>query len=173
MSGSLRPHGLYSPWNSGVGSLSLLQVIFPTQRSNPCLPHCRRILYQLSHKGNPRILEWVAYPFSRGPSQPRNRTGVSCMAGGLYQLSYQDSQRGMNLLRYNLMPLCIRVGSQFWHEILYLWIHSLFSLLLLFPRAGPHRKNGHGVFCSSTWVRSGGRQVVLRCAVGERVCTPL
>ena len=53
------------PWNSpgpnnGVGSHSLLQEIFPTQRSNPGLPHCRQILYQLSHKGSPRILEWVA-----------------------------------------------------------------------------------------------------------------
>ena len=50
-------HALYSPWNSlgqnaGVGSLSLLQGIFPTQGSNPGLPHCRRILYQLSHKGS-------------------------------------------------------------------------------------------------------------------------
>jgi len=34
--------------------LSLLQGIFPTQGSNPGLPHCRRILYQLSHKGSPR-----------------------------------------------------------------------------------------------------------------------
>ena len=54
MSGSLRPQGLYSPWNppgqnNGVGILSLLQGIFPTQVSNPGLPHCRRILYQLSH----------------------------------------------------------------------------------------------------------------------------
>ena len=61
-SDSLRPHGLYSPWNSpgqntGVGSLSLLQGIFPTQESNPRLPCCRRILYQLR---SPRILEWVA-----------------------------------------------------------------------------------------------------------------
>ena len=39
--------------NTGVGSLSLLQGIFSTQRSNPGLPHCRRILYQLSHKGSP------------------------------------------------------------------------------------------------------------------------
>ena len=51
-----------SPWNSpgqntGVGTLSLLQEIFPTQGSNPVLPHCRGILYQLSHKGSPRILE--------------------------------------------------------------------------------------------------------------------
>ena len=49
------PHGLYSPWNSpgqntGVGSLSFLQGIFPTQGLNPGLPYCRRILYQLSHK---------------------------------------------------------------------------------------------------------------------------
>jgi len=45
-----------------VGSLFLLQGIFPTQRSNPVLLHCRWVLYQLSHKGNPRILEWVAIP---------------------------------------------------------------------------------------------------------------
>ena len=58
--------------NTGVGSLSLLQGIFPTQGSNQGLLHFRWILYQLSHKGSPRILEWVAYPFSRGLSQPRN-----------------------------------------------------------------------------------------------------
>ena len=89
MSNSLRPHKLYSPWNSpgqntGVGSLFLLQGIFPTQGLNPCLPHCRWILYQLSHKGSPRILEWVAYPFSRGSSWPRNQPGVSCIAGGFF-----------------------------------------------------------------------------------------
>ena len=81
------PHGLYSPWNSpgqntGVGSLSLLQGIFPTQASNSGLPLCRRIVYQLDHKGSPRILEWVAYPFSSRSSQARNQTEVSCIAGG-------------------------------------------------------------------------------------------
>ena len=45
--------------NTGVGSLSLLQGIFPTQGSNPGLLHCRQILYQLSHQGSPRILEWI------------------------------------------------------------------------------------------------------------------
>ena len=78
VSDSLQCHGLYSPWNSpgqhtGKGSLSLLQGIFPTQGSNPGLPHCRWILYQLSHKGSPRTLEWVAYPFSSESSRPRNR----------------------------------------------------------------------------------------------------
>ena len=57
--------------NTGVGSLSLLQGIFPTQGANPGLPYCRQILYQLSHRGNPRILEWVAYPFSSESSWPR------------------------------------------------------------------------------------------------------
>ena len=77
VSDSLRPHGLYSSWNflgqnTGVGSCSLLQRIFRTQGLNSGLPQCRRILYQLSHKGRPRILEWVAYPFSSRYSRPRN-----------------------------------------------------------------------------------------------------
>ena len=89
VSDSLWLHGLQSPWNSpgqntGVRSLSLLQGIFPTQGSNPGLPNSRRILYQLSYKGSPRMLEWVAYPFSSGSSRPRNRTGVSCIAGGFF-----------------------------------------------------------------------------------------
>ena len=89
VSNSLQSHGLNSPWNSpgqnaGVGSLSLLQRIFPTQGSNPGLPHCRWILCQLSHKGSPRILKWVAYPFSRGSSQTRDQTGVSCFAGRFF-----------------------------------------------------------------------------------------
>ena len=65
VSDSLWSPGLSSPWNSpgqntGVGNLSLLQGVFPTQGLNSSLPHCRQILYQLSHKGSPRTLEWVA-----------------------------------------------------------------------------------------------------------------
>ena len=70
------------PKNIGVGSLSLLQGIFPKQGLNPGLPHCRQILYQLSHKGSPRILEWVAYPFFR--IFPTLSSGVSCIAGGFF-----------------------------------------------------------------------------------------
>ena len=81
VSDSFWPHGLYSPWNSPgqnteVGSFALLQEVL-----NPGLLHCRQILYQLSHKGSPRILEWVAYPFSSRSSQPRNWTRVSCITG--------------------------------------------------------------------------------------------
>ena len=89
---SLWPHGLYSPWNSSgqnteVSSLSLLQGIFPTQGSNPGLLHCRQILYQLSHKGSPRILEWVAYSFSSGSSWHWNWTGAET---GLIQPKAKD-----------------------------------------------------------------------------------
>ena len=58
--------------------------VFPTQGSNPGLLHGRQILFQLSHKGSPRILEWVAYPFSSRASQPRDRTRVSCITGGFF-----------------------------------------------------------------------------------------
>ena len=89
MSDSLQPHGLYSPWNSlgqntGEGSLSLLQGIFPTQGSNPGLPHWGPILYQLSHHESPKILERVAYRFPRGSSWPRNWARVSCIVGGFF-----------------------------------------------------------------------------------------
>ena len=69
--------------NTAVDSLYLFQEIFPTQGLNPGL-HCRWILYQLSHKRSPRILEWVAYPSSSRSFQPRNWTGVSCIAGGFF-----------------------------------------------------------------------------------------
>ena len=67
MSDSLWPHRLYSPWNSpgqntGVGGLSLLQGIFPTQESNQGLLHCWRILYQLSYQGSlTKDQTWAPY----------------------------------------------------------------------------------------------------------------
>ena len=45
--------------NTGVGSLSLLQWIFLTQKSNWGLLHCRWILYQLSYQGSPKLLHWL------------------------------------------------------------------------------------------------------------------
>ena len=109
LSDSLWPHGLYSPWNSldqntGVGSLSLLQGIFPTQGLNPSLPYCGQILYQLSHKGSPRILEWVACPFSRGSSWPRNQTEVSCLAGRFF-INWAIRESPKLLLNDSVKPL--------------------------------------------------------------------
>ena len=79
MSDSVWPHVLkpqaslfmgFSSKNARVGCHAFIQEIFPTQGSNPVLPHCRQILYHLSHQGSPRMLEWVAYPFSRELPKP-------------------------------------------------------------------------------------------------------
>ena len=84
-----------TPWtvnspgqNTRVGSLSLLLRIFPAQGSNPGLPHCRWTLYHLSHQGSPRILNWIAYPFSSGSS-------LHCRQS-LYQLSYHKESLQFN-----------------------------------------------------------------------------
>ena len=76
---------LYCPWNSpgqntGVGSCSLLQGTFPTQGLNPGLPHCRQILYQLSHSGKHKhtgvgslsLLQWIFL------TQELNRSLLHC-----------------------------------------------------------------------------------------------
>ena len=109
---TLWPHGLYSPWNfpgqnTGVGSFSLLQGIFPTQGSNPGLLHCRQILYQLSHKGSTKILEWVAYPFSSGSAWPRNQSRVSCIPGGCFiSWATREAQRwhGWAIIQSEKLP---------------------------------------------------------------------
>ena len=75
-------HWDYPCKNTGVGHHALLQGIFPTQGSKLGLLHWRWIFYHLSRQGSLRILEWVAYPFSRGSSGPRIWTRVSCIAGG-------------------------------------------------------------------------------------------
>ena len=144
------------PWNSpgystGVSSLSLLQGIFPTHGSDPGLPHCRQILYCLSHKGSPRTLEWVAYPFSRGSSPPRNRTGVSHIAGrffnnwaireetetcsrilvweipwteepGGWQSTGSQSQPGLNGKTTDNMYMFGNNSSSLWHLLIKKWI---------------------------------------------------
>ena len=79
-------HGDSPGKNTGVGCHALFQGIFPTQGLNLDLPHCRWIHYCLSHQKSPRILEWVADPFSRGTSRPRKKTGVSCIAGRFFTI---------------------------------------------------------------------------------------
>ena len=97
ISDPLRPHGLYRLWNSpgqnpGVGSLSLLQGIVPTQVLNPSLSQCWQILHQLSHQGSPRMLGVGSLSLFQGifPTQELNRDLLHCRRI-LYQLSYQGS----------------------------------------------------------------------------------
>ena len=115
---SLSPVWLCDPGqNTGVGSYSLLQGIFPTQGSNLGLQHCKRILYQLSHQGSTRILERVAYHFSRGSSQPRDQTQVSCIAGRFFTSWATREALGRChafYLQMNLKHMAKLINNQFW-----------------------------------------------------------
>ena len=84
-----QPPRLLCPWGfprkeywSGVPCSPPGGLSYPTQGLNPGLLHCRHILCHLCHQGSLRILKWVAHPFSRGTSWPRDRTRVYCTAGG-------------------------------------------------------------------------------------------
>ena len=111
--------------NTGVGSLSLLQGIFLTQGSNPGLPHCRQILYQMSHKGSPRILEQVAYPFSSRSSQTRNQTQVSSIAGEFFT-NWAIREKRITFLRSLLPDPLLNKTKTLWgriklYKINFLW----------------------------------------------------
>ena len=80
-----------APLSMGVGCHSLLQGIVPTQGLNSGLLHCRQILYQLSHKGSPGILEWVAFPSPVDLPDSGIEPGSAVLQWILYQLSYQRS----------------------------------------------------------------------------------
>ena len=54
----------------------------PTTGIEPRFPTLQAGSLPAVPQGSPRLLEWVAYPFSKGSSWPRNRTRVSCIAGG-------------------------------------------------------------------------------------------
>ena len=90
---------LLCPWdspgkNTGVSCNAFLQGIFSTQGSNSGLPHCRWVLYCLSHQGSPKILEWVIYPSYRRNflTQELNQVLLHCRQI-LYQLSYQANPK--------------------------------------------------------------------------------
>ena len=142
MSNSLGAHVLYSPWcspgqNTGVGSFSLLQRIFPTQGLNPGLLHYGQILpagkprsptlqadsLPAEPQGKPKILEWVASPFSSRSSRPRNQTRVSCIAGRFFtKWAIRESWYLKLTLDY----------SQFNYSVLFTQDFALHPLLLAF-----------------------------------------
>ena len=135
---SLWPHPLYSPQNSpgqntGVNTLSLLQGIFPTQGLNPGLPRCRRILYQLTPKGSPRILEWVAYPFSSRSFRPRNWTRVSCIAGRFFT-NWAIRESSLCLVFVSLISMCLGMlllGFILYRTLYASWTWLIFSFSML------------------------------------------
>ena len=79
---SLRPHRLYSPWSSpgqkktGVGSLPFSRGSSQPRDRSQVSRIAGRFFTSWATSGSPRILEWVAYPFSSQSSPPRNRTNT-------------------------------------------------------------------------------------------------
>ena len=77
---------LHSPWdspgqNTGVGSLSFHQGSFPTQGLNPGHPHCRQILYQLSHQESPYASKVMPQILQARLQQYMNRERPDVQAG--------------------------------------------------------------------------------------------
>ena len=127
---------------------SLLQRIFPTQGLSPGLPLCRWILYQLSHKGNPKILEWVAYPFSKEslPDPGIMNRGLLHCRQILYQLSYKGNPKILEWVAYlfsiELLNPGFKPGSPA------LQGNSLPTELLGKPYGEPLTKEWYDFFCN-------------------------
>ena len=95
-------HGDFPGQNIGVGSLSLLQGIFPFSqpRAGTQVSHVAGDSLPSEHRGSPRTLERVAYPFSRGSSPPRNQTRLSCIAGRFWGLGFLHAKLGLSEISY-------------------------------------------------------------------------
>ena len=95
VSDSLRPHGLYSPWDSPSQNTGVVAVPFSRDLSNPGIKPRSPVLQadffnQLSHKGSPGILQWVVYLQGSFLTQDWNSDLLHCRCV-LYQLRYQGS----------------------------------------------------------------------------------
>ena len=126
-------HGDSPGKNTRLGCHALLQGIFQTQGLNPGLPHCRWILYHLSHRGSPWIPEWVAHLFSSGSSWPRNWTGVSCIVGRFFN--------SFHLLNTYLPGICKSLCSLTYVILAY----PIREMLLIFPIFTDEENKDRGV----------------------------
>ena len=121
---SSRPHGLHSPWNSpGQNTgFSLLQGIFPTQGFNPGLPNCRLIIYQLSHKGSPRILEWVAISFSGDLPNPGIQPRSPSLQADSLPAEPQEKPKNSGLGSLSHLQQIFLIQGSNWHPLHCRWI---------------------------------------------------
>ena len=122
-------HGDSPGKNTGVGFHALLHGIFPTQESNPGLPHGRKILYHLSNQRSPRILEWGSLSLPQGnfPTQESNWGLI------LSQLSYQGSPPG-SIIVSKFIKLYILVAYSFFvHQKILVKFKKLYTHLSYEP----------------------------------------
>ena len=99
-----------------VGGHYLFQGIFSTQGSNPGLPHRRQILYQLSHKGSPRILGCSLSLLQRiFPTQESNWGLLSCITGGFFTSWAIREALSLFLCQFSLL-LSYSCPAWFWGQ---------------------------------------------------------
>ena len=91
----------------------LLQLLSGEQYLSKLFKTCRQILYQLSHKGSPRILEWVAYPFSSGSSDPGIKPGFLALQADSLPTELPGKPHGYHVgkPRSNSLGLVCKVGK--------------------------------------------------------------
>ena len=115
VSDSFQPHGPYSPWNSpgqntGVGSLSLLHQIFPTEESNWGLLYCRQILYQLSYQQSP--IKYLASLNPVFPSCNTNHCMYRCLAYGHFHVTYGNWSLGSQCKNGETLVIAIAISNK-------------------------------------------------------------
>ena len=129
-------HGDSPGKNTGVGCHALLQGNLPHPGITPKSPSLLADSYHLSHQGSSSILEWVAYPFSRGSSPPRNWTRVSCIAGRFFTsgalisrsllkfMCIESVMSSTSPLSHPLLPPSASALSLPQHQGLFQWVSS-------------------------------------------------
>ena len=149
VSNTLQPHRLYTPWNSpgqntGMGTLSLLQGIFPTQGLNPGLPHCRQILNQLSHQGSPIVYATAAKLLQSCPTlcNPRDGSPPGCPSLGFSKQEYLSGLPFPSPMHESEKWKWSRSVVSDSH-----WSHGLQPTRLLCPWDSPGKSTGVGCHC--------------------------
>ena len=142
-----------------MGSCSLLQGIFLTHWLNSGLLNCRRILYQLSHKGSTRILEWVAYPFSSRSFDPGIKQGspalqVDSLPTELWEIPGGKGKFGLGVQNEGGQRL-----REFCQENSLVIVNTFFQQhkrrLYTWPSPdGQYQNQIHHILCSQRWKSS-------------------
>ena len=133
-----------------MGSLILLQGIFPTQESNQGLLHCRQILYQLSYQGSPYEGKWKGKKKASWPPQCSRGRNLRPFRKCLYLVTCHKHQ-DVNLCLWNSIWLEMtqpRWGSLKGVTVLFRWLFKKFF------RLAPCSVHNTCSTCQTVWITS-------------------
>ena len=115
-------HGDSPGKNNGVDHHSLLQGLFPTQGTNPGLPHCRWILYHVGHQGSPRVLKWKAYHFSGDLPNPGIEMGSPALQADSLPAELPGKSFSSNSLGFSVYSIMSSASNDSFTHSLQIWI---------------------------------------------------